>query len=1620
MGLLQRLFGPAPSATIPVAGSRSKQRRQPVRGKVERLEPRQLLAADGVAPEVLLGSVYFEEATGDDSQPDIIEVTFVGGAAGTTLDRLTISGDKRSDGISDGDIFFDIADGGRGAFEAVGLTVVEAEGFIVDNVQVIDGGTEIVFTFSGFEAGESLKFSVDADELQFVDPAGDSVNSLVEGAEFERNILTGEFTAEGYVDLTLGGLYWDAYDANISAAETTTALNLELPDDIYSSQHDFTDRTAGAVAHKPQVPLATLSGWVYHDRSDEGTFDRGTEEGIGGVTLELLDADGNGTGITTTTSNTPGSVGYYEFRNLVAGTYGVREVQPTGWLDGKDTPGSHGGTAADESAGRVDMITGAVLAFGDDGVEYNFGELLVGSIAGRVSATTGPDCNFDDPEIVLAGVQIDLLDAAGNVIATTQTDDEGRYQFDNLAPGEYQVREHQPDDYYDGGEQIGAAGGVASDIGDQYSLISQIELGSGVRAPGYHFCEHVGPTLSGWVYHDRSNEGDFDRSTEEGIGGVVIELLDAEGVPTGVTTVTSTTTGAVGYYEFTNLAPGKYGVREVHPAGWIDGIDTAGTHGGVAASEAGGRVDRITGAMLNFGDVAREYNFGELLPATISGVVHTSSDGDCNFDDPEILLAGVQIDLLDRFGTVIATTYTNADGFYQFAGLAPGQYEVFEHQPEGYFNGGRRIGTAGGRLTGEDGITQIVLTSGLAAARYDFCEHTPGSIAGRVHASSGPDCDFDNPEILLEGVQIDLLDAEGEVIATTYTDAEGRYRFDGLEAGEYRVREHQPAGYHDGGERVGTAGGELVAPDDIAGIQLGASQHAVNYDFCEHLGVSLSGWVYHDLSNDGAFDRGTEQGIGQVTLKLLDGDGNDTGRRAVTNPSGYYEFTNLAPGKYAVMQVHPDGWLDGIDTPGNLGGTADPSPPGDMISQIMIAFGETGVEYNFGELLPGSIRGNVHVDSDGDCDPADDDPPIVGVQIDLLDEDGNVIATTVTDENGAYAFEDLRPGNYSVHEHQPAGYFNGGYNIGTGGGSHFGLDTIGDIAVGSDEHLAEYDFCEVPPAKLSGYVFVDGAPILAINGLPEDLSTLRDGQRTPDDQPLAGVVLELRQGFSGDPIFGDEALPGYYDAGPIRTVTDANGYYEFDGLPGGTYAVVEIHPDGYIDSLDTQGTLGGLAVNVPGASRDPVVVKTGGLEPGQQLAIEQMRTQFGNDVIFRIPLASGQHSQENNFSEVATQTIYVPPEPPVRPDPPFIAPPSLPRIANPLFPLLSPESPEPIFYGGSGHVVGYTWHLSLVNAGFPRSTPVVEQVLTHLTSTHMAATSWQKADLDDAEWEFGQADESTVEQATTTVVFGHPRGLPVAGDWDGDGDDDVGVYIDGIWYLDLNDNGRWDSGDMLAKLGNRHDLPTTGDWDGDGKTDIAIFGPVWAGDPWAIANEPGMPDVANTPGPMAGKAKNVPPMAAEATLGNRLLQRTDNGEARADLIDHVFHYGVAGDRPITGDWNGDGIATIGVFRAGTWNLDLDGDGRFTSVDAAVTFGGDGIPVVGDWNGDGTDDLGVFDDGVWTIDSNGNREYDAVDRVFEMGSSGDRPVAGDWNGDGSDEPAVYSPQAETPPATDQAA
>jgi len=93
---------------------------------------------------------------------------------------------------------------------------------------------------------------------------------------------------------------------------------------------------------------------------------------------------------------------------------------------------------------------------------------------------------------------------------------------------------------------------------------------------------------------------------------------------------------------------------------------------------------------------------------------------------------------------------------------------------------------------------------------------------------------------------------------------------------------------------------------------------------------------------------------------------------------------------------------------------------------------------------------------------------------------------------------------------------------------------------------------------------------------------------------------------------------------------------------------------------------------------------------------------------------------------------------------------------------------------------------------------------------------------------------------------------------------------------------------------------------------------------------------------------------------------------------------------VTGDWNGDGIDTVGMYRNGVYYL--RNTNTAGNADLAFTYGMQGdIPETGDWNGDGIDTVGMYRNGVYYL-RNTNTAGNA-DLAFTYGTAADKPVNG---------------------------
>ncbi len=1471
--------------------------------------------------------------------------------------------------------------------------------------------------------------------------------------------------------------------------DTLSDINIPLGD-TQAVNYDF------AEARPAQV-----SGFVYRDDNDNGRKDTG-EPGLPGVRVRLVPIDTISPQDTVET--TTAGDGSYTFSSLPPGRYEIVEVtQPPDLTDGRDAPGTVDGIPVGVADEPGDRIRDVVLPGGGRGRDYNFGELPLGTISGGVFlAAPGEDCGTHDDgrSTALAGVVVELQTANGVFVARTTTGTDGQYRFDKVPKGIYSLIEITPAGLIDGSSQIGRIDGVQVGTAVDGGTIRNITLPAGRDGVRYDFCEAARGKVSGFVYHDASNDGRRDAG-EEPIAGVRIELVNTSG-----SVVATTQTGANGAYTFEGVLPGTYSIRETQPVGYLDGLDAAGTIAGTVVGTAINPGDLISGVVLRQGQSGIEYNFGELRTASIAGRVHVDNDGDCVYDPGELLLAGVKIRLLDSTGREVATTTTNSEGRYEIEGIAPGNYTIIEEQPAGYFEGGATPGTAGGRAENPSRIGNITLTSGQVAVDYDFCERPPAEISGFVFVDRNLDCLRDANELPLAGVRVDLFDSAGRLIATTNTDASGAYRFTHLPEGNYTLRETQPDGYFQGGQTAGSGGGDASQDDVISSISIAFGDRLTQYNFCELEPSSLSGQVFVDQDDDCIRDD-NEQSIADVAIQLYDGAGRLVATTR-TNAAGQYRFDNLRPGQYRVVELQPDGFFNGNAIPGSGGGRADGS---DAISEITIGPGTSFVEYNFCEIEPSSLAGQVFVDYDSDCLRDGDEPSISDVTIQLYDATGRLVATTRTNAAGQYRFDNLRPGQYRVVELQPDGYFSGNAIPGSGGGRADGSDAISEITIGPGTSLVEYNFCELqpgsisgqvwsetdlnrrrdandlplagvtvqllnssgavvatkqtdsnggyrfddlnpgiyavrelqpaglfhggqvvgsiggdgstadliagitlpagvhavdynfpefPPATISGNVFQDGGPItLSSPPRPTELRQFRDGVYTADDHAIGGVVLELRN-VLGQPFTADRALPGVYPDGPIRVATAADGSYEFKGLRPGSYHVYEVQPQDFIDSLDTPGDTGGKAVNEADISDDPETlsfVRTLAANPA---------TNPGSDAILNIFLTAGGRSSNNNFSEIVIE------QPPI-PVPPILAPP-LPNNPPPAVPLTPFDNVPKVVGTGQYYTLNspliadaefpVTWHLSVINGGFPRGL-VSPGSLSRTVAAQDFHINFAEGDHRSGHWSLFDLNGKRIE-LDYQFTLGDDEATPLSGDFNGDGIDEVAIFVGGQWFVDLNGNGKWDAGDLWLRMGTALDRPVVGDWDGDGKDDIGIFGPQWQHDPEAIVRDLGLPDPDNQ-----RRRKAAQPVSNRKPAEDkpRYLRRGNDGPLRADAIDHVFRYGEQTDTPLSGDWNGDGIDSIAVFRSGEWMLDADADGRWTKQEKQTDFGQAGDePIVGDWNGDGIDDLGVIRGDVFIIDSDGDRRLTGNDRRIKIKKPSEdaQPIVGDWDGDGKDDLGWY--------------
>src|SRR5579871_1837398 len=767
-----------------------------------------------------------------------------------------------------------------------------------------------------------------------------------------------------------------------------------------------------ALENRTLLSSNVISGFVFNDANNNGLLDPG-ENGLANVPLQLRNA--SGVVVATTITDANGSYQFNVDNTISTAPMTVQRsasvpLSPTDWTKmlsvGQFDPTlgtltsvdiiNAGSITSEIKVENLDASSATITATVSGSLTLSgtgFHSLVTNGAASK-TFTAGPydgAIDFDDPSGHDFGPQTasgstsftvtnpsDLANfvgtgtitrsemahatssasGAGNLVAQITTTAAAQisvvYHYtpnNSLKAGAYTIiQTNQPAGFLDG--KLSTNGTVIPNSVGQHVI--SVTLGSS-DLPHNDFAELVPANLAGYVYLDTNDNG-VREAGEAGIAGITVTLTGTNDLgPVSIATLTS----AVGGYQFQNLRPGSYTITETEPASYLHGRNALGSLGGTVTS------DQVIAVNLNAGANGSDYDFAELVPASVSGFVFLDANNNGMKDPGEAGIPSVNIALvgLDDKGSVHATAVTASDGSYQFRNLRPGSYTVSETEPVGYVHGKNTLGSPGGTILSSLAMA-VNLGVGVGGTNYNFAELGASSLAGFVYVDANNNGTKDPGEAGIGNVTITVsgISDQGAVNFTTTTAADGSYLFRSLRPGSYVIQETEPAGYLHGKNTLGWPGGTVLNGQAIA-VNLDAQIAGVNYDFAElNAPGSLAGYVYVETTGTANRDP-RASGIAGVNVTLVGTSdlGQSVSVSLTTAPDGSYRFLNIRPGTYAITEAQPLGYIHGDQSVGTVGGIS-----GDhRFSGIALPPGTTGTDYNFGELQPTSSPGMIFADTFG-------------------------------------------------------------------------------------------------------------------------------------------------------------------------------------------------------------------------------------------------------------------------------------------------------------------------------------------------------------------------------------------------------------------------------------------------------------------------------------------------------------------------------------------------------------------------------------------------------------------------------------------------------------------------------
>ena len=1028
-----------------------------------------------------------------------------------------------------------------------------------------------------------------------------------------------------------GNLRSDDSDANAYA------------NDGMSSRASLTSLWANGYPHLDAgvfIP-ASIGNFVWHDLNANGIQDAGepaisgAEVGINNIDYDNFDVDGVALDPLLSDAN-----GNYLFDRLYPGNYELTFTLPTGYMWTYTLAGND--PALDSNAPAT--ITETLIS-DENNLTIDAGVLLPASISNYVWLDANRNGIQDANESGIGNVSVSVLDENGTTIATQATNAAGEYRFDNLFPGTYRIDITLPNTYYVTLQDAGSDDTLDSDLDPVTLRTAPTVLTEGENDTSWDIGLFEVASIGDFVWLDADANGIQD-ATEIGIGGIGVSIVDSSGNSvsdaSGVT-VGSQVTAADGSYRFDNLLPGAYRVCFDTTGYEISEKDNSSTDD-TQDSDVDAATHCTDIVTLNPQEENQDYDLGLYLNAAALGdTVWNDSNQNGIQDGGELGVSGITVNLRDDLGNLLATDITDSDGHYLFQALKPDFYELefnLSTLPEGYVvtvaNSGNddALDSDADRHSGSTGTFQIF--SGDNVLAYDMGIFETGSIGDYLWYDTNRDGIQDTNESGIVGITVRLLDTSGNAVLdangsarVTTTDADGKYLFEHLYAGDYIVEIVTPFGYMVSPQHSGS---DTTQDSDIdpltkrtAPITLSSGRHDMHNDAGLYIPyASLGDRVWHDLNRNG-IQESAEPGVANVTVELYQssysaGDNNQSASylgSTLTSSDGHYHFANLIPDSYVVKFILPSGYrMSAQDQGGDDAADSDSDATG-VVTVPALTADEDDTTWDMGIYMYATIGDYVWIDTNGNGIQDNAEPGIDDVDVTLTRHSDNSTLTTTTSGGGNYVFENLEPDNYSLSFLLPTGYEVTRVNAGNDSMLDSDADatlTTAITTLDSNESDMSWDLGIVERASIGDTLWRDDN---------------RDGIDDGSEPRVSGVIVNLLD--SGENIID-------------TTTTDTNGHYIFTNLLPNEY-IVEFNlsslPPHFVPTFHNQGSDDTLDsdANPSNGRTDTIALASGEHNSSIDMGIFIPQTSLGDRVWDDLNVNGIQDSNELGVQGVAVDLL---------------------------------------------------------------------------------------------------------------------------------------------------------------------------------------------------------------------------------------------------------------------------------------------------------------------------------------------------------------------------------------------